>query len=334
VKDKILTGVTTTGVPHLGNYVGAMLPAIKASKYENTESFFLIADYHSLVKNKEAKKIKDSTLEIAASWLAVGLDDNSLFYRQSDIPEIMELNWILSCSTAKGLMNRAHAYKSLINQNQDLDDRDVDKGINMGLYCYPILMAADILIFNANKIPVGKDQLQHIEMTRDIANRFNYHYGDIFELPQAILGDQNSIIPGIDGRKMSKSYSNTIPLFIDEKRLKKLVMRIKTDSKEPGEPKDYSSSNLFSIFKSFARQEEVSDYKEKFKNGISWGDAKNILFDHLNDHLKGYRENYNKIIRDKGCIENILKEGSIKAREISTKNLEKIRSAIGIKKIS
>ena len=307
---------------------------IEASEKSDVESFFLIADYHSLVKSKEAEKITDSTFQIAASWLAVGLKSDSIFYRQSDIPEIMELNWILSCFTAKGLMNRAHAYKSSISENQDLDNKDIDKGINMGLYCYPILMAADILTFNANKIPVGKDQLQHIEMARDIANRFNHHYGEIFNIPEAIIGETNSIIPGLDGRKMSKSYNNTIPMFVEEKNLKKLIMRIKTDSKEPGEPKDPSSSTLFSIFKSFSDKKAVDEYRKNLIDGISWGEAKNVLFEHLNNHLKDYRKEYSKIIQDKSYIEKILMEGSIKAREFSVKNIKKIRSAIRIRHLS
>jgi tryptophanyl-tRNA synthetase len=215
-KQRVLTGITTTGTPHLGNYVGAIRPAIAASERADVQSFYFLADFHALIKCHDPVLVHQSTREIAATWLALGLDtDNAIFYRQSDVPEIPELCWMLTCMAAKGLMNRAHAYKASVDANVAAGD-DADFGITMGLYSYPILMAADILMFNANKVPVGKDQIQHIEMARDIAARFNHHYGEHFVLPEALVDDDVAVLQGLDGRKMSKSYGNTIPLFLPE----------------------------------------------------------------------------------------------------------------------
>lgn len=234
-----LTGITTTGAPHLGNYVGAILPAIEASRRRDVQSFYFLADYHALVKCQDPALVHRSRLEVAATWLALGLDvDNVIFYAQTDIPEILELTWIITCVTAKGLMNRAHAYKAAVAENMADPDKDPDKGVTMGLFCYPILMAADILMFKASKIPVGKDQVQHLEMARDIAARFNHLYGEHFVLPEAVVDEKAAVLVGLDGRKMSKSYGNTIPLFEPEKALRKLIMRIKTNSLPPEAPKD------------------------------------------------------------------------------------------------
>ena len=238
-QQRVLTGITTSGIPHLGNLVGAILPAIEASNNEKNSSFLFLADYHSLIKNTDSDLTHSSSYEIAACWLACGLDPKKvIFYRQSDIPHIFELAWILGCLTSKGLLNRAHAYKAAISDNQEKGAKDIDKGITMGLFNYPILMAADILMFNADIVPVGQDQKQHIEMARDIAIKFNHHYGNLFTPPEAQISDTTGVLPGIDGRKMSKSYGNTIPIFSDEKLLKKTIMKIKTNSLEPGEPKD------------------------------------------------------------------------------------------------
>jgi tryptophanyl-tRNA synthetase len=224
---RVLTGITTSGTPHLGNYVGAIRPAIEASRTGEFESFFFLADYHALIKCQDADKVHQSTLEIAAAWLAMGLDTEKVtFYRQSDIPEITELTWLLTCMTAKGLMNRAHAYKGAVQANTDAGE-DEDMAISMGLFSYPILMAADILMFNAHKIPVGRDQIQHVEMARDIAQRFNHHYGEHFVLPEAQVDDNVATLQGLDGRKMSKSYGNTIPLFLTEKQLKNISIKLK-----------------------------------------------------------------------------------------------------------
>jgi tryptophanyl-tRNA synthetase len=252
-----LTGITTTGTPHLGNYVGAILPAIEASHRKDVQSFYFLADYHALVKCHDPAVVHRSRLEVAATWLALGLDvENVIFYAQTDIPEILELTWMLTCVTAKGLMNRAHAYKAAVADNVADPDKDPDKGVFMGLFCYPILMAADILMFKASKIPVGKDQVQHLEMARDIAARFNYLYGEHFVLPEAVVDEKTAVLVGLDGRKMSKSYGNTIPLFEPEKTLRKLIMRIKTNSLPPEAPKDPDTCTLFQIYQAFAGVEE------------------------------------------------------------------------------
>jgi len=330
-KEIILTGITPTGTPHLGNYVGAIRPAIAASRQTENEAFYFLADYHAIISCHDPKRIQQSSKEIAATWLALGLDtENAFFYRQSDIPEIMELTWILTCMTAKGLMNRAHSYKAALADNDTNQSNDPDKGVTMGLFSYPILMAADILMFNAAKIPVGKDQIQHIEMARDIAGRFNHHYGNHFILPEAVINDNVAVLSGLDGRKMSKSYNNTIPLFAPEKALRKLIMKIKTNSLEPGEPKDTKGCTLFEIFQAFASNDEVSDIKARYENGIGWGDMKGLLFDYLNQHLAPFRNRYTELMETPDYIESVLQKGRIKARERSVPFLQALRKAVGI----
>ena len=329
---RVLTGMTTTGVPHLGNLVGAVLPAIKASEQINNKSFLFLADYHSLIKNADSELRHQSSFDIAACWLACGLDPNKvIFYRQSDIPHIFELAWILSCLASKGLLNRAHAYKSATSDNETKKMQDIDKGINMGLFNYPILMAADILMFKADSVPVGQDQKQHIEMTRDIAMKFNNYYGNILTLPEAIIDEDTGVLPGIDGRKMSKSYDNTIPLFCEEEVLKKVVMKIKTNSLEPGEPKDSSDCNIFKIYQAICTKDKIDDLQKLYDEGIAWGEAKKVLFEELNSFLKPYRDEYNQITKDKPFIERTLVEGSEKALSISGPIIEEVRKAIGIK---
>ena len=286
-KEIYLTGITTTGTPHIGNYVGAIRPGIEASKDKSKQNYYFLADLHALAKAEDPDRIAQSSLEISSAWLALGLDtDNAVFYRQSDIPEIPQLTWILTSMTAKGLMNRAHSYKAQVQANEELSIKDPDQGINMALYSYPILMAADILMFKSTKIPVGKDQKQHVEMTRDIAQRFNHHFGNILVIPEAVIGKNTAVLSGLDGRKMSKSYDNTIPLFAEEDQLRKLVMKIKTNSLEPGQPKETSDSALFDIYSAFATSDEISVMEKRYKEGISWGEMKNILFEYLNEHLK------------------------------------------------
>ena len=330
-KQTILTGITTTGTPHLGNYAGAIKQAIRSSKKDDYDSFLFLADYHSLIKNKNPEEIKQSCLEVAATWIALGLDTKkTIFYRQSDIPEILELNWILSTFTAKGLMNRAHAYKSAVSDNEG--NSDPDKGITMGLYSYPILMAADILMFKATHVPVGQDQVQHLEMTRDIAQRFNHKNGDIFVIPEAILEKNASVLPGLDGRKMSKSYNNFIPLFSSSDDLRRHVMKIKTDSLEPGVPKP-TDCNLFEIFKAFASDDESANFKQKLEEGISWGDAKEELFQLLDSHLSEPRKEYEKLIQDPANLNQELLSGAKRARELSVPFMSEIRSSLGIGKL-
>lgn len=334
-KATVLTGITTTGTPHLGNYVGAIRPAIAASKDERVAPFYFLADYHALIKCQEPERVRQSSLEIAATWLALGLDTaNAVFYRQSDVPEIMELTWMLTCVTAKGLMNRAHAYKAAVADNEQGGENDPDKGITMGLFSYPILMAADILMFNAVKVPVGRDQVQHIEMARDIAGRFNHIYGEHFVLPEAVIEENSATLLGLDGRKMSKSYNNTIPLFENEKKLKKLINKIKTNSLEPGEPKDPDTCTLFSIYQAFAGKTEVEHIRRRYSEGIGWGEMKQILFDYINDHVAPARERYDALMQEPDHIEQELQAGAEKARVISQPFIKELRKAVGISRIS
>ena len=333
-QDIFLTGITTTGTPHIGNYVGAIRPGITASKDSAISNYYFLADFHALAKAEDPERIMRSSLEISAAWLALGLDtNNAVFYRQSDIPEIPQLTWILTCMTAKGLMNRAHSYKAQVQANVDGGSKDPDKGINMSLYSYPILMAADILMFKSTKVPVGRDQKQHVEMTRDIAQRFNHHYGDILVIPEAVIGDDTAVLTGLDGRKMSKSYDNTIPLFAEEKRLRKLIMKIKTNSLEPGEPKDINGSTLYDIYKAFATPDEVKDIEKRYAEGIAWGEMKQVLFEYLDEHLKPARAEYQRLMDDPAEVERALLKGADKAREVSVPYLEQIRSAVGIRNL-
>ena len=330
-KQRVLTGITTSGTPHLGNYVGAIRPAVASSKNTDVESFYFLADYHALIKCNDPDQVHRSTLEIAASWIALGLDtDNAVFYRQSDIAQISELMWFLNCMAAKGLMNRAHAYKAAVQDNEATGE-DADFGITMGLFSYPVLMAADILMFNAHQIPVGRDQIQHVEMARDIAQRFNHHYGEHFTLPQALVDDDVPLLQGLDGRKMSKSYGNTIPLFLTEKQLKKHINKIKTNLLEPGEPKDPDSSSVFQIWQAFASPEQTAAMREEFAKGIAWGEAKKQLFELVNAELAPARERYEALINAPTEIEEILQAGAQRARALSQPFMDKVRSAIGIR---
>jgi tryptophanyl-tRNA synthetase len=329
-----LTGITTSGTPHLGNFVGAIRPAVATSRDSNLTSYYFLADYHSLIKNHDPEKRCQSTLEIAAAWIALGLDhDNCVFYRQSDIPEIPELTWILTCLTAKGLMNRAHAYKAGVQENEAAGTKDPDQGITMGLFSYPILMAADILMFNAAKVPVGRDQVQHLEMTRDIAARFNHVYENLFVLPEVVVDDNTAVLAGLDGRKMSKSYNNYIPLFDTQKRLRKMIMKIQTNSLGPDEPKDPDTCILFSIYKAFATEAETRALAKRYRQGIAWGAMKQELFEYIDAILAEPRQRYDELITNPGDIENILAKGAEKARAVSVPFLKKIRSAVGIRSL-
>jgi len=330
-KQVYLTGITTSGTPHLGNYVGAIRPAIEASRDTNNDSFYFLADYHALIKTTDPAVVRQSRMEIAATWLALGLDpDHVTFYRQSDIPEIPELTWMLTCMTAKGLMNRAHAYKAVVQENLDSGAQDPDKGMMMGLYSYPILMAADILMFKATKVPVGKDQIQHLEMTRDIAQRFNHHYGELLVIPEVVVEERAAVLSGLDGRKMSKSYNNVIPLFDTEKKLRKSIMKIKTNSLEPGEPKEVDGNTLFEIYKAFATPEETTAMAEAYAAGVGWGDAKQTVFESINAVLAEPRERYVELMANPEKINRILAEGAEKARVKSRELMSKLRDATGI----
>lgn len=331
---RVLTGITTTGTPHLGNYAGAIRPAIMASHQQNVDSFYFLADYHALIKCDNPARIQQSRLEIAATWLACGLDPEKVtFYRQSDIPEIPELTWLLTCVSAKGLLNRAHAYKASVDKNLEIGE-DPDAGITMGLFSYPILMAADILMFNAHKIPVGRDQIQHVEMARDIAQRFNMLYGqgkELFTLPEALIEESVATLPGLDGRKMSKSYDNTIPLFSLEKQLKETIAKIVTDSKQPGEAKDPDNAHLFTIYKAFATEDQTKQFYDDLKAGLAWGEAKQQLFEIVNNELTVPRERYHELMAKPEQLEEILQAGATKARKLATPFLQELREAVGLK---
>lgn len=311
--------------------MGAIRPAIEAARSDSVESFLFLADYHALIKCQDPALVRQSSKEIAATWLALGLDtDKTVFYRQSDIPQITELTWVLSCNAAKGLMNRAHAYKASVQSNE-ASGEDPDFGVTMGLFSYPVLMAADILMFKAHKIPVGRDQIQHVEMARDIAQRFNHNFAELFTLPEAVVDDNVAVLQGLDGRKMSKSYNNTIPLFEPEKKFRKLIMKIKTNSLEPGEPKETDGSTLFEIYQAFATESEVEAMRGKFAEGIGWGQAKQELFEYLNEHLKDARDEYQRLLGDPAYVEGILQKGAERAREISVPFISKVRHAVGIR---
>ncbi|WP_095162195.1 tryptophan--tRNA ligase [Pseudomonas sp. Irchel 3F5] len=331
---RILTGITTTGTPHLGNYAGAIRPAILASREPGVDSFYFLADYHALIKCDDPQRIQRSRLEIAATWLAGGLDPERVtFYRQSDIPEIPELTWLLTCVAAKGLLNRAHAYKASVDKNVE-NGEDPDAGISMGLYSYPVLMAADILMFNANKVPVGRDQIQHVEMARDIGQRFNHLFGqgkEFFAMPEALIEESVATLPGLDGRKMSKSYDNTIPLFTSAKDMKDAISLIVTDSRAPGEAKDPDNSHLFTLFQAFATASQAEEFRSELLQGLGWGEAKQRLFQLLDGQLSEPRERYHQLISRPADLEDILLAGAQKARKVATPFLGQLREAVGLR---
>jgi tryptophanyl-tRNA synthetase len=330
-KQRVLTGITTSGTPHLGNYAGAIRPAIAASHRGDVDSFYFLADYHALVKVQDPARVQRSTLEIAATWLAAGLDPNEVtFYRQSDIPEIPELTWLLTCVAGKGLLNRAHAYKAAVDRNT-AEGLDPDAGVNAGLYMYPVLMAADILMFKANKVPVGRDQVQHLEMARDFAARFNHVYGEHFVLPEVVIDESVATLPGLDGRKMSKSYDNTIPLFAPPKELRRLILGIVTDSRAPGEPKETQGSALFQLYQAFADPEQAQAMRKAFAEGIAWGEAKQALYGLIESQVAPMREKYEALMAQPIEIEAVLREGAIRARKQARPFIAELREAVGLR---
>lgn len=331
---RFLTGITPSGTPHLGNYAGAIRPAVAASLTPGMESFYFLADYHALIKCQDPARVHRSTLEIAASWLACGLDpEKVVFYRQSDVPEIPELNWFLTCVTGKGVLNRAHAYKASQDKNAEAG-KDLDDGVTAGLFMYPVLMAADILMFNAHKVPVGRDQIQHIEMARDMASSFNHLYGEHFVLPEAAIEENVATLPGLDGRKMSKSYDNTIPLFASRAQLKKLIGGIVTDSRAPGEPKDTEGSALFQLYQAFATEAETQAMRQAFADGIGWGDAKNMLFERIDAELAPKRAIYEDLMAHPEKVETALQIGAQRARDLSRPFIAKLRAAVGLRSLA
>ena len=331
---RFLTGITTTGTPHLGNYVGSIRPSVAASRLPGVQSFYFLADYHALIKCDEPARIQRSTLEIAASWLAAGLDpERVMFYRQSDIPEIPELTWLLTCVTGKGMLNRAHAYKASVDKN-DAAGNEPDADVTAGLFMYPVLMGADILMFRTHKVPVGRDQIQHIEMARDMALRFNHHYGEHFVLPEAVIEESVALLPGLDGRKMSKSYDNTIPLFAPREQLRKLIAGIVTDSRAPGQTKDVEGSALFQIYQAFASASETAGLRRAYADGIGWGDAKQLLFERIDQEVAPLRERYHALLANPNEIETLLQAGAAKARVIATPFMLELRRAVGLRSLA
>ncbi|TAN30509.1 MAG: tryptophan--tRNA ligase [Castellaniella sp.] len=332
---RVLTGITTSGTPHLGNYAGAIRPAVEASAQPGVDAFFFLADFHALIKCADPAVVARSRMEIAATWLAAGLDtDRVTFYRQSDVPEIPELCWMLTCVTPKGLMNRAHAYKASVDANE-ARGTEPDDGVTMGLFSYPVLMAADILMFNAHRVPVGRDQIQHLEMARDIAQRFNHLYGrghDVFVLPEVQIDEAVATLPGLDGRKMSKSYHNTIPLFEGgQKALKAAVAQIVTDSRLPGEPKDAEGSHLYTLYRAFSTQAQARTFKAELEAGLGWGEAKSALCDCIEAQIGPMRSHYADLMAHPDRIEEILQVGAQKARHLAVPFMERLREAVGLR---
>lgn len=334
---RVLTGIKPTGSPHLGNYVGAIRPAIQASLRPGASSFFFLADYHALIGNEDAQSVQRATLEITATWLALGLDPaRVIFYRQSDIPEIPELCWLLSCVASKGLLNRAHAYKAAVEANTEAG-LDVDSGVNAGLYTYPVLMAADILLFNAHSVPVGKDQVQHIEIARDLAARFNHLFAPeapIFTLPEAAVDSHTSVLPGLDGRKMSKSYGNTIPLWLNSKQLKQAIAGVLTNSKLPGEPKQVDESALFAIYQGFATPDQAHAMQQRYSDGIGWGEVKAIVTDAIEQELAPARARYAALIANPAALERTLLAGAARARAMAAPFIARVRAACGLRSLA
>ncbi len=323
-----LTGIKPSGTPHVGNYLGMIRPALELARHY--QALYFIADYHALTTVRDGKKMKELTYDVAATWLALGLDpDKVIFYRQSDIPEVMELTWILSCFTSKGLLNRAHAYKAAVDDNLAIGVPP-DEGINSGLYFYPVLMAADILLFNTNFVPVGLDQKQHIEIARDIAQAFNSTYGNILTIPEAAIREEVMTIPGLDGRKMSKSYDNVIPMFAPANKLKKSVMRIVTDSRSPEEPKDPETDNVFAIYRHFASEEDIERARQRYLHGgMAYSEIKSELFERLEQTFGSARARYDEYMQDWGYLDQVLNKGAEKARKMAVPLLAHIRKAVG-----
>jgi tryptophanyl-tRNA synthetase len=326
-----LTGIKPTGTPHIGNWLGAIRPGLELANRPGMRAVYFIADYHALTAVHDRAALRQMTYDVAATWLALGLDPvRTLIYRQSDIPETYELCWILSCFTTKGWMNKAHAYKAAVERNESAGESDLDVGINIGLYTYPVLMAADILLFDADLVPVGRDQVQHIEIARDIAQRVNHLYGEVLKLPQAHVVENVAIVVGLDGRKMSKSYDNGIEIFLPPKQLRKVINRIVTDSTPPEAPKDPESSHIFQIYRAVASAEQTQELAKRYRAGIGWGEAKGALFDVLDAALAPARERYDELMADTAQIDRILADGAARARRQARATLDRVRAAIGI----
>ena len=320
-KPRSLSGIKPTGTPHLGNYLGMIKPAIKMQ--QTHETFYFIADYHALTSTHDPNQLRENAYDLTAIFAALGMDfENHAFFRQSDIPEVTELTWILSCITPKGLMERAHAFKDAVSKKQE---------VNMGLFSYPVLMACDILIYDSNFVPVGQDQRQHLEITRDLAIRFNHLFGEAFVIPEAIIQNDVATIPGLDGRKMSKSYGNVVPLMAPEKQFRKAIMKITTDSKTVEEPKEPETCNVFALYKCFSTESDQIELASRYRaGGMGYGEAKQLCFDALNAELSAPRENYLNIRKDLPQLDGILESGRDKARNIARQVTERVRAKVGL----
>jgi tryptophanyl-tRNA synthetase len=329
LKEIALSGIKPTGTLHIGNYLGMIKPAFEL--IENYQTLYFIADYHALTTLKDNDTLNQNVYDVAATLLALGLDPQKVvFFRQSDVAEIFEFTWVLACFTSKGLLNRAHAYKAAVDANLKAD-KQPDADINAGLYNYPVLMAADILLYGSHRVPVGQDQRQHVEIARDIAIALNSTYGEVLTVPQPLIQEMVMTIPGIDGRKMSKNYNNTIPIFADPKTLRKQVLRIVTDSKRPQDEKNPDACNVFNIFKYFATPEAIEARRRAYLNGgLAYSDIKQELYGLLNEIFGGRRDTYHQLINDKDQLDRILNEGAVKARAVAKPILERVRRAVGI----
>ena len=319
---RILTGIQSTGKPHLGNLLGAIIPAIVLSKQEKNESLFFIADLHSFTTIRDAETLKENTYATAAAWLAFGFDtDKNLFYRQSDVTEVTELTWFLNCFTPYPMLANAHSFKDKLNKLSC---------VNAGIFTYPVLMAADILLYDAEIVPVGKDQMQHLEMTRDIAGAFNHKYPNSFVIPETKVDKRMMIIPGTDGQKMSKSYNNDIDIFLSDKKLRKQILGIQTDSTPLEDPKETENCNVFQLYKLLATDEQTTNLKGKYAAGnFGYGEAKQELFEVICDKFSDEREKFNHLMENKSIIEDELQKGAEKAKAIAKEVLNRVRKNIG-----
>lgn len=330
-RQKSLTGIKPTGSPHLGNIIGAIAPALElAKKYDSN---YFIADAHGLIQVTDADTLRQYTFDVAATWLALGLDPNeSTFYRQSDILEDYELAWIFNCVTPKGLMNRAHAYKTAVDAATEAGEKDVDAKINMGLFDYPVLMAADIILYSANIVPVGQDQKQHVEIARDIATKFNNLYGNILTVPEPLIPKETATLPGLDHRKMSKSYNNTISIFCSDDELWNQVKKFTTDSVQPGETRDPKDVPIYTWISTIATPDVARDVAHNLESGnIRWGDIKETLFEQIKIRYGTARNKYEELRKDPSYVEKVLAEGAQKASEQAKPLMEQVRKAVGLR---
>jgi tryptophanyl-tRNA synthetase len=326
---RTVTGIKPTGSPHLGNYYGVIQPALHLA--DSHETFYFVADYHALTAPPGPVRMRTLSADVAAHWIALGYDhERHVLYRQSDVPEVCELAWLLACCTAKGLLNRAHAYKAAVQAN-DFAGREPDHGVNAGLFNYPVLMAADILLHRADVVPVGGDNLQHVEVARDIAAAFNAAYGEVFVLPEPVLDERTRAIPGIDGRKMSKSYDNVVPILAEPDEVRRRVMTIVTDSRRPEDAKDPDTCRIFALYRCVAARGDVEEMAARYRaGGVSYKEAKEVLATTLIDRFATARGRYVDIRADRGLLEEILATGAVRARANARPTLDAAREAMGL----